>query len=219
MMNSKKALIFYGGWDGHTPLETATLFKNILTDNGYSVTMTDDLAQLDDYDQIKEYDLFVPVWTMGEITSQQCDNVARAVADGAGMAGCHGGMCDAFRNNTQWQFMTGSRWVAHPGNDKVTYKVCLKNDNEFTKGLSDFELTSEQYYLHVDPAIKVHATTVFEEMDAEHSANGKIEMPVVYTKKWGKGKIFYCSIGHTYRELEIEEVKTIMERGLIWAAR
>lgn len=219
MMNSKKALIFYGGWDGHTPLETATLFKNILTDNGYSVTMTGDLAQLDDYDQIKEYDLFVPVWTMGEITSQQCDNVARAVADGAGMAGCHGGMCDAFRNNTQWQFMTGSQWVAHPGNDKVTYKVCLKNDNEFTKGLSDFELTSEQYYLHVDPAVKVHATTVFEEMDAEHSANGKIEMPVVYTKKWGKGKIFYCSIGHTYRELEIEEVKTIMERGLIWAAR
>ena len=115
--------------------------------------------------------------------------------------------------------MTGAQWVAHPGNDGVTYTVNLEKNNIFTEGLEDFSITSEQYYLHLDPAVKVYATTAFPVADGDHVPNGEVRMPVIYTKKWGKGNVFYFSVGHTYKSFEIKEAKTIMERGLVWAAR
>ena len=216
----KKALIFYGGWDGHTPKETAHLFADILRGEGFEITMSDTLSCLDNYEDLKQYDLFIPVWTMGEIGWEQCNNICKAVEEGAGIAGCHGGMCDSFRVSTDWQFLTGSQWVAHPGNDQAVYTVNLKQDNPFTEGLEDFSLQSEQYYIHVDPVVKVHATTRFPVFEGPHSSNGEVDLPVVYTKTWGKGKVFYNSLGHTYKVFEdIPAAKEIMRRGFLWAAR
>ena len=216
----KKALIFYGGWDGHTPKETAELFRDMLAAEGFQVTMSDTLDVLNNYEDLKQYDLFIPVWTMGEIGWEQCNNICKAVEEGAGIAGCHGGMCDSFRVSTDWQFMTGSQWVAHPGNDQAVYTVNLKQDNPFTEGLEDFRLQSEQYYIHVDPVVKVHATTRFPVFEGPHSSNGEVDLPVVYTKTWGKGKVFYNSLGHTYKVFEdIPAAKEIMRRGFLWAAR
>lgn len=216
----KKALIFYGGWDGHTPKETGYLFKEMLEAENYEVTICDSLDCLNDYEEITKYDLFVPMWTMGSIGNEQCRNICRAVENGAGIAGCHGGMCDSFRESTDWQFMTGSQWVAHPGNSEAVYTVNLKKDTPFTEGLEDFTLQSEQYYIHVDPAVTVYATTQFPVMDGPHASNGKVDVPVVYTKYWGKGKVFYNSLGHTYEIFEtVPEAKEMMRRGLLWATR
>lgn len=215
----KKALIFYGGYEAHTPFETAKVFEGMLKQEGYTVVMSDSMDVLNNYDDIADVDLFVPVWTMGQITTQQVLNISKAVSLGAGIAGCHGGMCDTFRENTWWQFMTGAQWVAHPGNSVITYKVSLKHDNPFTEGLSDFEYTGEQYYMHVDPAVMTYAVTAFPVEEGEHSSNGTVLMPVVFTKKWGKGNIFYLSIGHTYKDFDIPEVNTIMKRGLLWATK
>jgi len=156
--------------------------------------------------------LIVPVWTMGEITSEQCDNVCKAVAnDGVGIAGCHGGMCDAFRGSTEWQFMTGGQWVAHPGNDGVRYTVNIARDNPhaITEGIDDFEVSSEQYYLHTDPANNVLATCAFpnpalgagEGTDPLRTVN-PCAMPTVWTKTYGAGKVFYNALGHKRDVLE-----------------
>lgn len=215
----KKAIIFQGGWDGHEPVQVSGVFKNILVEGGFEVDLYDNLDCLADVEKLKKYDLIVPVWTMDKIDSQYAKNVCEAVAEGTGMAGCHGGMCDAFRENVDWQFMTGSQWVAHPGNDGVKYMVHVSNDDYFTNGLTDFEVSSEQYYLHVDPAVKVYATTTYPVIDGPHATNGKVVMPVVYTKMWGAGKIFYTSLGHHADIFDIPEVYEIMKRGLLWAAR
>ena len=215
----KNALIFYGGWEGHTPRQTALVFESMLKEEGYHVTMRDQLSILDNYEDIANIDLFVPVWTMGSITDKQSANISRAVSSGAGIAGCHGGMCDSFRNDTTWQFMTGAQWVAHPGNSEDVYRVNLKHDNPFTEELSDFEYHGEQYYMHVDPAVSVWATTTFPVAPGEHVLNGTTLMPVIFTKKWGKGNVFYFSIGHTDRDFSIPQVKTIMKRGFLWATR
>ena len=214
----KKALIFYGGWEGHHPSEVSQLFADMLISEDFEVTRTDNMDILDDAAELKKLNVIIPVWTMGEISKQRVKNICDAVESGVGLCGCHGGMCDAFRSNTTWQFLTGSQWVAHPGNDGVEYEVKLDKESYFTRGLEDFSLVSEQYYMHVDPSVKVYAVTEFPVFDGPHSANGKTVMPVVYTKMWGKGRIFYTSLGHTEKVFEIQQAKEIMRRGLIWAS-
>lgn len=218
---AKKALIFHGGWDGHEPVQVAEVFRNILQNEGYAVQASDTLDVLLDTEKLKENDLLVPVWTMGEITNDQCSSICAAVEAGSGLAGCHGGMCDAFRNSTEWQFMTGSQWVAHPGNDGTAYVVNMKKNmpSPITEGIGDFSVTSEQYYIHVDPAVCVLATTAFPVVDGPHAPNGKVEVPVVYTKYWGKGKVFYNSLGHHADVFDIPEAKELMRRGFLWASR
>lgn len=216
----KKALIFYGGWEGHTPKETAHCFRQILEAADFEVTMSDSLSCLDVYEDITQYDLFVPVWTMGTITGKQCLNICKAVEAGAGIAGCHGGMCDSFRENTEWQFMTGSQWVAHPGNATAVYDVYIKSDSPLVAGMENFTVQSEQYYIHVDPAVQVHATTKFPVVDGPFAANGEVQIPVVYTKFWGKGKVYYNSLGHTANMFDQYPVMAeMMRRGFLWASR
>ena len=134
----KKALIVYGGWEGHYPVPLSELFGGWLTEAGFDVTKSDSLDAFAKAEELKTYDLIVPIWTMGEIQNEYAENVSQAVAAGVGMAGCHGGMCDAFRNNTTWQFITGAQWVAHPGNAEAHYTVnILKSaDSPLTEGIA-----------------------------------------------------------------------------------
>jgi len=215
----KKALIVYGGWDGHEPKQISDIFNEILTDENFDVEMSDTLDAYADVDKLKSLDLIVPHWTMGEIEQKYVDNISAAVMSGVGLAGCHGGMCDSFRKNVDWQFMTGGNWVAHPGNDGVDYMVNIKHSSSpLLEGMQDFKVTSEQYYLHVDPAVEVLATTRFPVIDGPHALNKAVDMPVVWTKRWGLGRIFYNSLGHVANIVAMPEVSEMMRRGFLWSA-
>lgn len=218
---NKKALIVYGGWDGHEPKQLSELFFNILTNEGFEVELSDTLDSFKDENKLINLNLIIPIWTMGEITKEQLDPVLKAVASGVGIAGCHGGMCDAFRNSVEWQFMTGSQWVAHPGNDGIEYEVNIvkSSSSPITNDIPDFKVKSEQYYIHVDPAVNVLATTTFPVAEGPHSTNGKVVVPVVYTKTWGTGKVFYNSLGHHADIFNIPEAKELMRKGFLWAAK
>lgn len=216
----KQALIVQGGWEGHAPKETAEIFAGWLREEGFSVRLADSLAAFDPGNDLESLDLIVPVWTMDTIAPEQSAHVRKAVAAGTGLAGCHGGMCDAFRNDVDWQFMTGGNWVSHPGNDGTRYTVNIRNSSSpITEGLADFEVVSEQYYLHVDPAVEVLATTRFPVADGPHLPNGTVDMPQVWTKRWGKGRVYYNALGHQPNIWDIPEAAALMRRGLLWAAR
>ena len=214
----KKALIVYGGWSGHDPQGVAELFKEILENENFAVTLSDSLDSF--LEDLTVYDLIVPVWTMGSLPNGAENNICEAVAKGTGIAGCHGGMCDAFRNSTKWHFMTGAQWVSHPGNGNVTYEVMINkaSSSPLIEGIEDFTVTSEQYYLHIDPAINVLATTTFT-YPGNHTANGKITVPVAFTKRWGQGKVYYNSLGHNRSVFDIPQAKEMMRRGFLYAAR
>lgn len=217
----KKALIVQGGWDGHEPELTSKRFEKLLKESGFEVEISDTLEAFDNLEKLKELHLIVACWTMGEITGQQAQNVSLAVASGVGLAGCHGGMCDSFRNNTEWQFMTGGQWVSHPGGDGVEYMVNIASySNPIVEGLGDFLVKSEQYYLHVDPAIEVLATTRFPLVDYYHSSNKPVDMPIAWTKMWGDGRVFYTSLGHHDDVFDKSpQAQEMMKRGMLWAAR
>lgn len=217
---SGKALIVWGGWDGHQPEQVAHILERALKSEGFEVEVSNTLDSFKDRDKLMRLSLIVPHWTMGKITDEQIKPVLDAVQSGVGIAGCHGGMCDAFRENTDWQFMTGGQWVAHPGNDGLKYTVKITDSNHpITTGLKDFEVASEQYYMHVDPAVKVLATTRFPIANGPHVPNGPVDMPVLWTKLFGKGRVFYNALGHTANLVESEPNLTIMRRGFTWAAK
>ncbi len=213
----KKALFVYGGWEGHQPQQSAELFATTLRADGYTVELADTLDAYLDVERLKTLDLIVPTWTMGTITAEQEKGLLAAVRSGVGLAGWHGTMADSFRNNTEYQFMVGGQWVAHPGNI-IDYTVNITNhDHPITAGLSDFAMHSEQYYMHVDPANEVLATTTFS---GEHAPwiEGVV-MPVVWTKMWGSGRVFYCSLGHVTADFDVPEAREIVRRGMHWATR
>ncbi|GLX67493.1 ThuA domain-containing protein [Paenibacillus glycanilyticus] len=215
----RKALIVWGGWDGHQPKEVADIFQEVLVKEGYEVEVSDTLDAFADGEKLKGLDLIVPIWTMDKIKPEYVQNVSEAVQSGVGLAGCHGGMCDAFRENVDWQFMTGGQWVAHPGNDGTNYTVNIKHSSStLTEGIEDFEVSSEQYYLHVDPAVEVLATTRFPVAEGPHSLNKAVDMPVAWTKRWGVGRVYYNSLGHQANIIDIPVVKEMMRRGFNWCA-
>jgi type 1 glutamine amidotransferase len=214
-----KALVVYGGWDGHQPKEVAAIYTELLEKHGFSVTVSD---TLDAYatEDLTTYRLIVPIWTMGTITPEQLNPLLAAVKGGVGIAGCHGGMCDSFRAESEYQFMTGGQWVSHPGDGGVTYTVDIRVPDHFiTSGSPNmFTVVSEQYYMHVDPAVHVLATTRFPVADGPHLRNGVVDMPVVWTKWYGDGRVSYNGLGHDTAVVTQPEVLRLLERGCLWAA-
>jgi uncharacterized protein len=213
----KKALIVYGGWEGHEPKLCAELFAPAMRERGFDVTLSDTLDTYLNTELMHSLDLIVPLWTMGTITREQEKGLLEAVASGVGLAGWHGGMADAFRNNTNYQWMVGGQWVAHPGNI-IDYEVNIINHADpITAGLDDFKMHSEQYYMHVDPSNEVLATTTFS---GEYASwvKGTV-MPVVWKRMWDRGRVFYSSLGHQARDFNVPEAKEIQLRGMVWASR
>lgn len=213
----KQALIVYGGWQGHEPEKTALVAAEDLRAAGFAVELSTTLDTLADEAALQRYDLIVPNWTMGTLAENQQNALLAAIKSGVGLGGFHGGMGDAFRNNPTYQYAVGGQWVAHP--DGITdYTVqIVKPSDPIVAGLADFAVQSEQYYMHVDPSNEVLATTVFHPK-CDPWVDGTV-MPVVWKRRFGLGRVFYSSIGHTAKEFEIPEVREITRRGLLWAAR
>lgn len=215
--SGKSALIVWGGWEGHEPRQTAELFARELAEEGFHVDLEQTLDCFLDADRLAATDLIVPVFTQSTITREQAQGLLDAVKSGTGIGGWHGGMADAFRDNTEYQFMVGGQWVAHPGNI-IDYTVNITaHDDPIMAGLDDFPMHSEQYYLHVDPSNEVLATTIFSGEHAPWIA-GTV-MPVAWKRRYGEGKVFYCSLGHVATDFAVSEARTIVRRGLVWAAR
>jgi type 1 glutamine amidotransferase len=216
---TKKAFISWGGWEGHEPRATAEFVGTLLEKEGLDVTVSDSLAPFEDSDFLDRMDLIIPVWTMSSITPEQEAGLLRAVKKGAGCAGWHGGMGDSFRPNTEYQFMTGGQFICHPGGI-IDYTVnILDAEDPITAELGDFVMHSEQYYMHVDPAVEVLATTTFSGEHWRIDWVKDVVMPVVWKKRYGSGRVFYSSLGHVTSDFEVPEVTELLRRGCLWAMR
>ena len=215
---AKKAIMVWGGWEGHEPKQCVDVFAPILEEDGFAVTISDTLDTYKDRDLMAEQDLVVPAWTMGQIEGEQEQGLLAAVDRGTGIAGWHGCMADSFRNNTTYQFMVGGQFVAHP-DGIIDYTVNIAApDDPIVAGLDDFQMHSEQYYMHTDPGNQVLATTTLEGRQSASWVNGTV-MPVVWKRAWGAGRVFYSSLGHVARDFDVPEAREIQRRGMLWASR
>jgi type 1 glutamine amidotransferase len=215
-LNGKKVLYVWGGWMGHEPDKCRDIFVPWMQSEGASVTVSDTLAAYTTYNLKTDFDLIVQAWTMGTIENNQEKALLEAVKSGTGIAGWHGGLGDSFRNNTEYQFMVGGQWVAHPGG-VIDYRVNIVDHKDpVTSGLQDFDMHSEQYYVHLDPNVKVLATTTFTDKNSDWIGGNVV--PVTWKKYYGKGRVFYSSLGHVASDFNVPQALEIQKRGIIWAS-
>jgi uncharacterized protein len=209
----REALIVAGGWPGHRPLEVAEIMARELRAEGLRPEISESLETLSDSERLAAASLVVLNWHMGVEEEQvrlELRPLLDAVASGTGLAGIHAGLGDAFRLEVDFQFMVGGQWVAHPGDDGVAYTVRIADrEHPAARGIDDFVVVSEKYYMHYDPAVHVVATTDFED----------VAMPIAWTKAWGQGRVFYSSLGHQPNIVELPPALALMRQGFAWAAR
>jgi type 1 glutamine amidotransferase len=213
----KSALFVCGGWQGHEPHRCADVFAPELEGQGYKVEISETLDVYMDEAKMRSLDLLVQIWSMGTMTGRQEEGLLKAIESGVGLAGWHGGLADSFRSNPNYQFMVGGQFVAHPGNI-VDYEVnIVEPEDPITSGIQDFKMRSEQYYIHVDPSNEVLATTTFGDEHVPWIRG--VTIPVVWKRRWGSGRVFYCSLGHVAKDFEVPEVRELVRRGMLWAGR
>jgi len=208
-----KSLIIYGGWDGHEPGPVSEILEKALAEAGFDVERTDTLDVLLEADKVRSVDVITPIWTMGEMTGEQWKGLDEAVRGGVGIAGVHGGMGDAFRANLAFQWMVGGQFVGHP--HVGDYEVRLTDiPSPITEASPrSFPYNSEQYYMLTDPGNVVLADTLYE-----HDGRRAL-MPVVWTRSWGAGRVFYSALGHAAKEfVDHPSVLEMTVRGVTWAA-
>jgi uncharacterized protein len=219
-LDGKRALVVRGGWEGHVPVAASDRYARVLRDSGCEVTVSDSLDGYLDEAQLAATDLVVQCWTMGTISGQQAQGLSRAVRAGTGFVGWHGGIVDAFRAEPAYSLVTGGQFVYHP-REFVTYEVrpaADHADHPALAGTGAFSVTTEQYYVHVDPGIDVLAVTDFVADPAYPDLAGVV-MPVTWTRRWGAGRVFVTTIGHTVADLEVPQVDAMIRAGMAWAAR
>jgi len=228
----KNALIVRGGWDGHQPVEATDLFLPFLNANGYSVRVEGSPHVYADQTYMQNVDLIVQCNTMASIEREELAGLRAAIEAGTGMAGWHGGIADSYRNSSDYLHLIGGQFACHPGkhpaertgaqsDNYVPYRITILPagaDHPITHGIPDFDLVTEQYWVLFDDYIDVLATTTQAVRDWDPWTR-PVASPAIWTRQWGKGRIFVCTPGHRVEILMDHNVRTIIERGLLWASR
>jgi type 1 glutamine amidotransferase len=229
---AKSALVVRGGWDGHQPVEATDLFIPLLRASGYSVRIEESPKVYADLGTMRSVDLVVQCMTMSTIGREELQGLRGAIASGTGMAGWHGGIADSYRNSADYLHLIGGQFACHPGkhpdecigaqsDNYVHYRVNMLPaavDHPITHGICDFDLVTEQYWVLSDDYIDPLATTTQALRDWDPWTR-PVCSPAIWTRQWGKGRIFVCTPGHRVEVLKVPQVRTIIERGMLWASR
>jgi len=231
-MSSRRALIVRGGWDGHHPVAATDMFVPFLEENGFEVAIEESNEVYADAERMSGVDLILQAVTMSSISDDALRGLRAAVEAGAGLAGWHGGIADSYRGSSDYLQLVGGQFATHPGRhpderpgderdnylDHTIEITDLGRRHEITAGIDDFVLHTEQYWVLHDDLIDVLATTTHPTQDY-HPWHRPIVSPAVWTRLWGAGRVFVATPGHTPEVLADPHVRTIVERGLLWAAR
>ncbi|WP_129336719.1 ThuA domain-containing protein [Cellulomonas endophytica] len=229
---TRQALVVRGGWDGHQPVAATDLFLPFLRDQGFTVDVETDPEVYADAERMAATDLVLQCVTMSTISGPAVAGLRAAVEAGTGLAGWHGGIADSFRESSDYLQLVGGQFATHPGrapeersgeasDNYLPHRVeitPLGREHPVTAGLEDFALETEQYWVLHDDLVDVLATTTHP-VQPYHPWHRPIVSPAVWTRLWGAGRVFVATPGHTPEVLSEPSVRTIVERGLLWASR
>jgi type 1 glutamine amidotransferase len=229
---TRRALVVRGGWDGHVPQAATDLFIPFLTEQGFEVRVEEDNEVYADAATMAATDLVLQCVTMSQISGEALAGLRAAVAAGTGLAGWHGGIADSYRSSSDYLHLIGGQFACHPGKPEAERRggaednflphrielTAAGREHEITAGLDDFDLVTEQYWVLHDDLIDVLATTTHPARE-DQPWHRPVTSPAVWTRQWGAGRVFVATPGHSVDVLEQPSVRTIVNRGLLWASR
>jgi type 1 glutamine amidotransferase len=216
----RSALVVRGGWEGHVPVQATESFLPFLAGHGFAVEVHDSLDVYADADRMAAADLVVQCWSLGAIGPDQLAGLSAAVRAGTGLAGWHGGIVASFLGSERYHQLTGGLFVYHPDGfvDHTMTVVPARAGHEIVAGIDEVALHTEKYWVLTDPYLDVLATVTFDAGDGTPWRE-PVTVPAVWTRRWGEGRVFVSTVGHKLDDLRVPEIRTITERGLLWAAR
>lgn len=231
-MTARRALVVRGGWDGHHPVEATDLFVPFLEREGFAVRIEESNEVYADADVMSGTDLVLQCVTMSEISREALAGLRAAVEAGTGLAGWHGGIADSYRGSSDYLQLIGGQFATHPSthpdacrgdesDNFLPYEVKvtdLGRGHGIMAGIDDFALHTEQYWVLTDELNDVLATTTHP-VQPYHPWHRPLTSPAVWTREWGRGRVFVATPGHSLDVLTDPNVRTIIERGLLWAGR
>jgi len=231
-MQPKKALVVRGGWEGHRPVQATELFLPFLESSGFTVRVEESTDVYADAGEMAHTDLVVQCISMSDISAEQVAGLSAAVAAGTGFTGWHGGIADSFRASSDYLQLVGGQFACHPGKEPCERRgeaednflphtidiTGLGRKHPVTEGLDDFELCTEQYWVLHDDLIDVLATTTHPARPWQPWQR-PVTSPAIWTRQWGAGRIVVTTPGHSLDVLENPNVRTVIERGMLWATR
>lgn len=232
MNATKHALVVRGGWEGHSPVEATDLFVPFLESIGHHVTFADGPAVYADPGRMAATDLIVQCVTMSSIGRDEVAGLRAAVEAGTGLAGWHGGIADSYRDSADYLQLVGGQFACHPSREPgglvgderdnfITHRVDVlpsAADHPITAGIDSFDLVTEQYWVLSDDYDDVLATTTVQARACD-AWRRPVVSPAVWTRRWGRGRVFVATPGHSPEVLRTPQVRTIVERGMQWASR
>jgi len=201
-----KTLLLTGG-KVHKGVEIGDILQQVMEKTGkFEITRVNEDLDALVAEKVQTYDLVVFYWTMGEITEAQKRGLMNHIASGKGFVTFHSG-ADSFRDDPDWRAFVGGHFTGHP--KFRTYQVSItENESPITRGIEEFMIEDEQYYLDYNSQVKVLANALHK---------GKT-MPVMWTRDWGKGRVFYSALGHNPKAVKQEMFQKTAIRGMLWAA-
>lgn len=202
-----KVLIVTGGpiHDGHGI--GLSLEKTLKEAGRFDVTWVEGNLDALLAEKLEPYDVVLFQWTLGEISEAQKRGLMNSVAKGKGFVGIHSA-ADSFRGDPDWRAFLGGHFLTHPAYRQ--FQVSVTDEKcSVTEGIVEFYITDEQYILDYDSRVRVLATALHR---------GKA-MPAIWTKEWGKGRVYYMGFGHDPNACEQDIFKKLLVRAVLWAGR
>ncbi|MCR2812400.1 ThuA domain-containing protein [Microbacterium sp. zg.Y1090] len=227
-MTARHALIVRGGGAGYRPVDATEMFLPFLEAAGFTVRIEASADVYTDDDAMSATDLVLQCLTDSPVSDDAVSGLRRAVQRGTGLAGWHAGILDTCPGSRAYRELVGGAFVSPAvvaatadGDALRCHTVDLTSAGRrhaITAGLEDFTLRTDRPRLVADDPGEVLATTGQPGL-LEGPARWSAPSPAVWTRRWDRGRVFVTTAGHSLAVLRDASVRTIIERGLLWAAR
>ncbi|RZJ69957.1 MAG: hypothetical protein EOO45_13140, partial [Flavobacterium sp.] len=182
-------------------------FAEIITQDffkqGINISYTTNPDDLND-ENLGHYDALMIYANHDVITKKQEEALINFVKSGKGFVPVHSASW-CFQNSPEYIDLVGGQFKTH--GTGVFTSVIKETKNAITKGLVNFQ-TWDETYIHQKLAKDIQVLTVRKEGDKEE--------PYTWTKKYGKGKVFYTAYGHDERTWRNQGFLNLLRNGLIY---
>jgi type 1 glutamine amidotransferase len=215
----KSAMVIVNGDDIHHDLIGASLvFQQLGIEAGFACRRAAGTSRfVDPRPETANADVYLFYTSGGQFVTEQQRGLAELVAGGKGYVAVHGsnilgwsgdGLDPADRPLFD---LLGNRYLSHgPGHHEGRQLIEIVADHPITRGVDDFELFDEYYEFEL-------ADDDIEVLAQRHRADGAV-IPIMYTRRAGRGRVVYLALGHDMRSWGEPPVRTLVKQAMVWAA-